>query len=108
VVYRVVHGEYLGRPSKPSAPNASLNLEAKASYASRLSHTETVKKSYPRPRQRGTKAWGSGMGDPLAELVMYFSAVNAGGRYTTAIAMATSPFAPERTEATWIRRMETC
>src|SRR6266542_659875 len=47
-------GSILGAPpSKPSAPNASLSLDAKASYASRLSHTETVKKSSSSP----TPAW---------------------------------------------------
>jgi hypothetical protein len=34
------------------------------------------------------KAWGSGIGDPSAQLALYFSALNAGGRYTTAIAIA--------------------
>src|SRR5215211_7828935 len=66
-----------------------------------------VKKSSPSP----TPAWkrrpsASGMGDPLAQRALYFSAVTAGGRYTTAIAMAvTSLGSSDPTQAAWLRRM---
>ena len=52
-----------------------------------------------------TRPSASGMGDPLAQRALYFSSVTAGGRYTTAIAMAvTSLGSSEPTTATWIRR----
>jgi hypothetical protein len=44
------------------------------------------------------------MGDPSAQLALYFSAVNAGGRYTTAIGTPTSLFARAYTGDV-IRRM---
>ena len=72
VVDRVVHWKYLGlSPSKPSAPNASLNLDAKASMPLGSPHTETVKEvvTFPTPAWN-RRPFGSGMGDPSAQLAL--------------------------------------